>query len=114
MRDDILDYTGNSSMIGKPVGNDLKDGKMTLPLLHLLRDAPLHKQVTIRGLMATPGGRARRKLIRMVCEQGGVAAAELEAAALIEKAVIQLQQFPESEEKQAVRDMTSYLLQRKN
>lgn len=114
IRDDILDYTGNSSMTGKPVGSDLKDGKMTLPLLHLLRDAPVHRQVVIKGLMATPGVRARRKLIRMVCEQGGVDAAEREATVLIELAVEQLHQFPESEQKQALSDLTGYLLQRKN
>jgi octaprenyl-diphosphate synthase len=114
IQDDILDYTGNSSVTGKPVGNDLKDGKMTLPLLHLLRDAPAHMRVAIKGLMATPGGRARRKLIRMVCEQGGIEAAEREATVLIEQAVTQLDQFPESEQKQALSDLTGYLLQRKN
>jgi len=37
--DDLLDYTSSSSILGKPVGNDLKEGKITLPLIYLVRCA---------------------------------------------------------------------------
>ena len=38
--DDILDFTSNESTLGKPVGNDLREGKVTLPLIYALSDAP--------------------------------------------------------------------------
>ena len=37
--DDLLDFTGEQEALGKPVGGDLREGKMTLPVIHLLRDA---------------------------------------------------------------------------
>ena len=38
--DDLLDYLGDQSLTGKPLGNDLREGKVTLPLIHALRDGP--------------------------------------------------------------------------
>ena len=35
--DDLLDFTGDAEAVGKPIGSDLREGKVTLPLIHLLR-----------------------------------------------------------------------------
>src|SRR6185312_7803182 len=38
--DDLLDFTGDAQAVGKPVGGDLREGKVTLPLIHMLQQAP--------------------------------------------------------------------------
>src|SRR4029077_3578800 len=44
--DDLLDVTGNAEALGKPIGGDLREGKMTLPLIHLLQqDEPLRRRI---------------------------------------------------------------------
>ena len=42
--DDLLDLTGTEATIGKPVGGDLREGKMTLPLIHMLRRQPATRE----------------------------------------------------------------------
>lgn len=39
IRDDLLDYVSRTNLIGKPYGNDLKERKITLPLIHALNNA---------------------------------------------------------------------------
>ena len=55
--DDLLDFTGDAAAVGKPIGSDLREGKVTLPLIHLLqhgegrpggRDRPRHHRVAQR------------------------------------------------------------------
>ena len=45
--DDLLDYYGNQKLVGKPIGNDFKDKKLTLPLIHAFQKAP-QKEVSER------------------------------------------------------------------
>ena len=55
--DDLLDFTGDAEAVGKPIGSDLREGKVTLPLIHLQRssddgagtaDRPRHHRVAQR------------------------------------------------------------------
>ncbi len=49
--DDVLDYTSDESTLGKPVGSDLKEGKLTLPLIYLMRDGePRHRELVREAL----------------------------------------------------------------
>lgn len=52
--DDVLDYTSNEIILGKPVGNDLMEGKVTLPLIHLYREANDGIKEELREIMSSP------------------------------------------------------------
>src|SRR2546425_11464371 len=45
--DDLLDFTGDAQAVGKPIGSDLREGKVTLPLIHLLRQSSNGRQAGI-------------------------------------------------------------------
>jgi octaprenyl-diphosphate synthase len=53
MIDDILDFIGEVDLIGKPVGNDLRDGRVTLPLIVALRNADIREAAGIREIAAS-------------------------------------------------------------
>lgn len=52
--DDLLDYEGETLVVGKTTGADIKDGKITLPLIHALRMAPPERAARIREIAAAP------------------------------------------------------------
>src|SRR5256885_1219786 len=56
--DDVLDYSGDEAAIGKQLGDDLAEGKPTLPLIHALRSGNAAEQAVVRQAIVA-GGRAR-------------------------------------------------------
>src|SRR5213079_2762056 len=50
--DDLLDFTGEEQILGKPVGGDLQEGKMTLPVIHLLAKGDARSDALIRKIVA--------------------------------------------------------------
>src|ERR1700752_358364 len=51
--DDLLDFTGDLMALGKPVGADLREGKMTLPLIHLLQQGEELGEKIVRDIIST-------------------------------------------------------------
>jgi octaprenyl-diphosphate synthase len=64
--DDLLDFTGEIEALGKPIGGDLREGKITLPIIHLLQHGGAEADALVRGHRQTrdvtpESGRASRR-----------------------------------------------------
>ena len=81
--DDALDYEGDEKQVGKPIGQDLKEGKTTYPLLSVLENLNLEE---VKKVLSSPNGDGYKKIVLLVKELGGVektkerARGELQAA----------------------------------
>ena len=101
IKDDILDYAGTES-VGKPLGVDILEQKITLPLLGALASASSDKEARVRGLVSDIAGHPehRDEIVRFVKENGGLEYAERRLGEYVEKAVAALAVFNDSPEKE--------------
>ena len=101
IKDDILDYAGTES-VGKPLGVDILEQKITLPLLGALGAVSSEEEERVRGLVGDIAGHPeyRDEIVRFVKENGGLEYAERRLDEYVEKAVEALDVFPESVEKE--------------
>lgn len=107
IKDDILDYAGDEQL-GKPVGVDLKERKITLPLLGAMmnssREAEMREMV--RGISSD--GKFCTELHDFVMSNGGIEYASDVLDRYIEKAVGALDIYPDSDEKEALKEIARY------
>jgi len=114
IRDDILDYEG-TGLTGKTVGNDIKEKKITLPLIHALEQSANSKKRHIINIV-----KRRKKtrteigeVISFVMDYGGLEYAELKMNQYRDKALAILDSYPESEVKESLREFVYYTTSRK-
>ncbi|HPU01872.1 MAG: polyprenyl synthetase family protein [Firmicutes bacterium] len=108
--DDILDYAGYPERLGKPVGNDLEQGRTTLPLIHLFETQKQYLKL-VRMLPAnTAPPRELQKMLREAVKKNGSLDYALAAARRKQaEAVAALQHLPEREERQALAQIAEEL-----
>jgi octaprenyl-diphosphate synthase len=113
IKDDIFDYGGVD--IGKPTGNDIKEKKMTLPLIHVLSKADKKDR---RWMLKTvkkynEDSHKVKELIQYVHNQGGVTYAASRMHEIKEEALAILDDFPDSEAKTSLRQLVRFVVERK-
>lgn len=113
IRDDIFDYFEDKK-VGKPTGNDLREGKITLPLLHtLLNDTlPLHNEMLELSRKEQLSADEIAILINYAKENGGIEYAYQTMARLKAKAVEIISQFPANESQRAFISIFDYIIAR--
>lgn len=114
IRDDLFGYDSSDSTIGKPVAADLKEKKMTLPLIHALGKAEKSERKRIVGLVKS--GKAATESYREVVEftrrLGGVEYAIEQAEQYAERARRALEVLPDSEARQSLLEFVSFVMER--
>jgi octaprenyl-diphosphate synthase len=113
IRDDILDYEANG-LTGKTVGNDIKERKITLPLIHALELASSSRKKEILSVV-----KSKKKtkseiddVIRFVSTSGGLEYAELKMNQYRDKALAILDSYPQSDVRDSLKSFVQYTTSR--
>jgi octaprenyl-diphosphate synthase len=113
--DDILDYTADQSVTGKPGGLDLREHKVTLPLIAALPHASAAGRRRIDELFATeaPGDELLADVIAIVAEAGGIDYARQRGEQFAHDAEQALRVLPETPVRSALTDAIAYVMDRR-
>jgi octaprenyl-diphosphate synthase len=113
IKDDLFDY--GEAKIGKPTGNDIKEKKLTLPLIHILQKvSPALKKEIIYIVKNNNNDKAKVKfVIDHVVSYGGIDYAEQKMNEYRDKALLILNAFPTSPAREALEELVRYTTDRK-
>ncbi|MDE7426787.1 MAG: polyprenyl synthetase family protein [Muribaculaceae bacterium] len=114
IRDDIFDYFPSDD-VGKPTGNDLREGKITLPLLHVLEDTtlPQHDAMLKLAYKDSLDTQEIAVLTEYTIRHGGIEYAYLRMQQLRQQAMEILATFPDTPERKAFEDIFDYIIARR-
>lgn len=112
--DDMLDFTGEEVVLGKPVGGDLREGKMTLPVIHLLAQGDAKANALIRKIVETRDASLEewRELRASLTQARSIEYAYDKATSFVATAKAALEAFPSSAERDALLYLPDYVLLR--
>ena len=113
IKDDLFDY--GETAIGKPTGIDIKEQKMTLPLIYTLNNVPTaEKNWLIQSVKRHNRDKKRvRQVIEKVKATGGLAYAEEKMEEFRQKALVLLLEFPQDPYRDSLEQMVNYVISRK-
>lgn len=115
IKDDILDYEGTVKIIGKPVGGDIKEKKLTLPLIYSLNNVSAKEASHIRKIIKNGSNKQNvKEVIQFVRENGGINYAIERARSYSDKAKEALSILPDSQSKIALQALVEFVIDRKN
>ena len=111
--DDILDFTGEQNIIGKPVGSDLRQGLITLPVLNFIQSNPNHpfsQQITA-GNCPTNDTQVTA-LVNAICTSNAIRSAMQTASEYIQRGISHLSSLPASPERDYLQELAEYIVER--
>ncbi len=112
--DDLLDYIGDEKKLGKPVCNDLREGKVTYPLLSVLNELTKTEKEFIKGVLraTNPKKEDILKIRDIVLEKGGDKKTIQKAKSFVNSAIKELETFPDNEYLRDLKDLAKYIVER--
>lgn len=114
--DDLLDYTSSKEVFGKPVGKDLREGKITLPLIYTLLKLEEPERIRLENLFKSQRTAEEdyQNLIERVRKNGALDQIRDEAQTYVSKAAGCLSPFPDSPAKESLLELNQYVIERKH
>lgn len=110
--DDVLDYSSSSEEMGKNVGDDLAEGKPTLPLIYAMRNGTAEQSAIVRKAIEEGGLEYLEQVMDAIRHTGAIEYTEQTARQEAELAIQQLQHLPESDYKAAMITLARYSVDR--
>ena len=112
--DDILDYTSTEKILGKPSGNDLREGKVTLPMIYALERASTEERKAVEAVIADASYEQVpfMRVLQMLEKHGAIPRAYERAHTFTEKARTILSTFPESAAQRALQSILDLVTER--
>ena len=110
--DDVLDYSSSSEEMGKNVGDDLAEGKPTLPLIYAMRNGTPEQSEVVRKAIEEGGLKYLDQVMEAIKQTGAIEYTETTAKNEAQLAIQQLAHLPESDYKQAMIDLAKYSVDR--
>jgi octaprenyl-diphosphate synthase len=114
IQDDLLDYLGKASLIGKPVGGDLKERKITLPLLHAFSQSEKSEVKRIKKMIAKPRLGDLKRVVQFAIDSGGTEYAHAQALRFSQEALDELRIFPDSPIRQSLENLSTFAVERQH
>ncbi len=113
--DDLLDFTGDEEATGKPAGLDLREHKVTLPLIHALPKMSAAQRTQVEALMGNPQPNPDEisRVVDAVAERGGLEYARERAQGFCERAEEALEAIRPSPARETLRASLTYVLERR-
>jgi octaprenyl-diphosphate synthase len=112
--DDVLDYDGDAVEMGKNLGDDLREGKATLPLIAAMQRGTSEQRDLIRHAIETAGVAQLDQIVSIVRETGALEVTRHAAAAEARRAVEAARQLPDNAYSQGLLQLAAQLLQRRH
>ena len=115
IKDDLFDY-GSSDKIGQPLGIDIKEKKMTLPLIYALSNSNKSEARRVISIVKNNNNDNRKvaKVIKFVFDNGGIEYATARMNEYKDKALKILKEFPENEARNSLEDLVLYTVNREH
>jgi len=111
--DDILDFTGEQSAVGKPIGSDLLNGLVTLPAIYFAEANPDNEDVLSLPEGGWKGTERVQRLVDNIRQSQAIQQAMDEARQAVSRALKSLSDAPVSPEKEALEDLAKFIVDRK-
>jgi octaprenyl-diphosphate synthase len=114
--DDVLDFTSSEEVLGKPTGSDLREGKVTLPLIYLLQKCTPEEASRVSRVLEEGGFHSVKfiEILGLLNRYQALRAARERAQEFAEKAKRNLEPFPDSAYKDALRSLPDFIIDRES
>jgi octaprenyl-diphosphate synthase len=110
--DDVLDYSGNAAAIGKNVGDDLREGKPTLPLIYLMEHGSAQQRDLVRTCIENGDEQHFDEILNAITSSGALDYTRRHAETAAQRAAKALDRLPESPYKTALLDLAAFAVER--